>query len=526
MCNRTHPGRSTTTDAGTSGNLFVLKQQHQFFVGLLACADGAVIAGASFAAWFGRKLILNDPHYWPLSPLSYPKNALLLATIPITLLSFRFFGLYKPRRDRSLISETGQIFRASAFAVLAVLAALFISDSSMFTATPDPEATPWNLHLFSRTISLDAGRLQIILLTITLPFALAVERAAFRAALRVLRKRGWNLRHVAVIGVGRVAQITTRTLERNSWTGIKVSYFISHFPHTRRDHCEGRPIHGGLADIERLMTERKPDAVYVALPAHHAAELPGVLARLEKFPVDVRIVPDVSPRYVPQSMSVSELDGMPILSYRESPTTGLGGLSKRVLDIVGSAAAMVLFSPIMLLVALLVRISGPGPVIFKQRRVSLGGQIFDIYKFRTMHHAEDEQALDGTALQSRAGIAEWTQRNDPRVTPVGRWLRRCSFDELPQLLNVFTGEMSLVGPRPERPELIERFREDWRGYMMRHHVKAGMTGWAQINGHRGDSSLRKRIQYDTFYVKHWSLSFDLKILWLTVFRGFVHSNAH
>ena len=506
----------------------MLKQQHQFFVGLLAGVDATVIAGASFAAWLGRKAYLHDPHYWPLSPASYPKNALLLATIPITLLAFQFFGLYKPRRDRSLTSETGQILRACAFAILAIIAALYISDASMFSAAPDPEAIPRSLLVLGRTINLDAGRLQIVLLTILLPICMSLERATFRFALRVLRRRGWNLRHVAIIGVGRVAQITSRTLERNSWTGLKVSYFISHWSHQRRDECDGHPILGGLADIERLMAEKKPDAVYVALPARHAAELPAVLARLEKFPVDVRIVPDVSPRYVPQSMTVSELDGMPILSYRESPATGLGGLTKRALDIVGSAAAMVLFCPIMLVVWILVRLSGPGPAIFKQRRVSLGGQIFDIYKFRTMHHAADEAgaAFGATALQSRAPRSHWTQRNDPRVTPTGRFLRRTSLDELPQLLNVLLGEMSLVGPRPERPELIERFREDWRGYMLRHHVKAGMTGWAQINGHRGDSSLRKRIQYDTFYVKHWSLAFDLKILWLTIFRGFIHSNAH
>jgi Undecaprenyl-phosphate glucose phosphotransferase len=503
----------------------LLKQQHQFFVGLLAGADATVIAGASFAAWLVRKLILNDPSYWPLSPASYPKNALMLATIPITLLAFQAFGLYRPRRDRSLIGETGQIFRACALAVLAVLAALYISEASILVPASNQASEPLLLHALGRTITLDAGRLQIVLLTIFLPFALSLERALFRAALRTLRRRGWNLRHVAIIGVGRVAQITTRTLERNSWTGLKVSYFISHWAQPRRTECEGHPILGGLADLERLMTERKPDAVYVALPARHAAELPGVLARLEKFPVDVRIVPDVSPRYVPQSMTVSELDGMPILSYRESPATGLGGFTKRAVDIVGSTVGMVVFSPVMLIVWALVRFSGPGPAIFKQRRVSLGGQVFDIYKFRTMHHASDEQP--GTLRDAaRAAQDDWTRRNDPRVTPVGRFLRRTSLDELPQLLNVLIGEMSLVGPRPERPELIERFREDWRGYMLRHHVKAGMTGWAQINGHRGDSSLRKRIQYDTFYVKHWSLAFDLKILWLTIFRGFIHSNAH
>jgi Undecaprenyl-phosphate glucose phosphotransferase len=501
----------------------LLKQQHQLFVGLLACTDAVVIAGASVAAWVVRKEVLDVPAWWPERPIEYPKEALLLATVPVTLLSMRFFGLYKARRDRSLLSEIQQILKASAFAVLAILAVLYMADAGIFN---HPTAPKRILHPFGRALELDVARLQLLALTLFLPIALSLERITFRAALRAIRSRGWNLRHVAVIGVGRVAQITTRTLERNTWTGLRVSYFVSHWSHSRRAECEGRPIRGGLNDLERLMTEHKPDAVYVALPARHAAELPGVLARLEKFPVDVRIVPDVSPRFVPQSMAVSELDGMPILSYRESPTTGLGGISKRLLDVCIGGAALACFSPIMLLIAALIRGSGPGPIMFKQRRVSIGGQSFDIYKFRTMFHVADESAAALAAKRESDPTAHWTARNDPRVTPIGRWLRRSSLDELPQLFNVLLGHMSLVGPRPERPELIQRFREDWRGYMLRQHVKAGMTGWAQINGHRGNSSLRKRLQYDLFYVKNWSLGFDVKILWLTLFRGFVHKNAH
>jgi exopolysaccharide biosynthesis polyprenyl glycosylphosphotransferase len=255
--------------------------------------------------------------------------------------------------------------------------------------------------------------------------------------------------------------------------------------------------------------------VYLAIPNARAAELPRLLKQLERFAVDVRIVPDVQPRYLPQSMVVGELDGMPILSYRENPHHGLGGFGKRSVDILGSVAGLALFSPVMLVIAALVRLTSPGPVIFQQTRVGLGGETFQIYKFRTMYYAEDEQ-----------GEATWTARNDPRVTPVGRWLRRMSLDELPQLFNVLLGDMSLVGPRPERPELIVQFRENWRGYILRQHVRAGITGWAQVNGLRGDTDLRKRLQLDLFYIRHWSFGFDMKILWLTLFRGFVHRNAH
>jgi Undecaprenyl-phosphate glucose phosphotransferase len=498
----------------------VLKQQHQLFVALLVIVDGLVVVLASFMAW-GVRMEAMPSHR--LRWEDYPKQALVLYTVPVTLLCLRWLGLYRPRRDRSLLNEVAQVARASVLALLATFALLYVFQSSVFD------------EKFARLtwlgITWSHGRIQLTALAVILPSFLILHRVCFRTGLRILRRRGWNQRHVAIVGVGRLGQIVARTLARNSWTGIRVAYFVSHQDRTRRQRCLDRPVMGGLDDLERIMTQAKPDAVYVALPAARSNLLTQVLARLDRYPVDVRVVPDLNPRYLPQSMAVSELDGMPILSYRECPTSGVGGVSKRVLDVVGAAAAMLVFSPIMLLCAAVVRLSGPGPVIFRQRRVSLGGEVFNIYKFRTMFHVEDED-LDPRAAKgaspspSLPSTNGWTLRNDPRITSVGRWLRRTSLDELPQLLNVLRGDMSLVGPRPERPELIERFREDWRGYMLRQHVKAGITGWAQVNGHRGQSSLRKRLQYDLFYIRHWSLGFDLKILWLTLFRGFVHKNAH
>ncbi|MBX3386604.1 MAG: exopolysaccharide biosynthesis polyprenyl glycosylphosphotransferase [Phycisphaeraceae bacterium] len=516
----------------------MLKQQHQIFVALLAAADGAVITGASFGAWVVRRVLIERT-WWPESWEHPPKEALVLYTVPVTLLAMRWMGLYRPRRDRSIADEVIQIFKASLTALACVLALLYLFESSIFKAAYGSAQV--------LGLQLDAGRLQLGALTLLLPFALSAERLVFRVGLRWLRRRGWNLRHVAIVGTGRVAQIVARTFERNSWTGIRVSYFVSHLDQSRLTECQGRPVMGGLKDLEPVLERFKPDAVYVALPRSHAGRIPEVLEQLERFAVDVRLVPDLNPRYLPQNMAVSELDGMPILSYRENPTSGLGGVTKRALDLLGGLAAIVLFSPVMLVVAVLVRLSGPGPVVFRQRRVSLGGQIFDIFKFRTMYHVEDEadgaarkalaEAISGSDRAEREGAEEaatksahtvpgWTLRNDPRITPIGRWLRRTSLDEIPQLFNVLLGDMSLVGPRPERPELIERFRDDWRGYMLRQHVKAGITGWAQVNGLRGQSSLRKRLQYDLFYIKNWSLGFDLKILWLTVFRGFLHRNAH
>jgi Undecaprenyl-phosphate glucose phosphotransferase len=477
----------------------LLKQRHQFFVALFGLLDATVVTIACFVAWAVRMRLVEG--WFPPSWESWVKGPLFLFVVPVVLFCTWFFNLYKPRRDLSLWPEQRDVAKTTVVSMGAVIVLL------------------WGVG--NDAIVKEGGRVQLILLSGMLPLTLGVHRFACRTVLREVRRRGKNLRHVAIIGVGRLGQIVYHTISRNPWTGINVSYFISHHPRTQRTECLDRAVVGGLEDLASTLETHPVDAVYLAIPNAQAAAMPAILQALDKFVVDVRIVPDVHPRFVPQSMVVNELDGMPILSYRECPSSGLGGVTKRALDLMGAGVAMCLFAPIFLLVAAAVKLSSPGPVIFKQRRVSLGMQTFKIYKFRTMYHVEDEE--NGTHAHLQNG---WTQRGDPRITPIGRWLRRTSLDELPQLLNVLKGQMSLVGPRPERPELIQRFREDWRGYMLRQHVKAGMTGWAQVNGLRGQTSLRKRLQYDLFYVRHWSLLFDLRILWLTVFRGFVHRNAH
>lgn len=490
----------------------MLKQQHQLFSSLLVLVDLLVIVAACYAAWLFRLSALGQP--LPELPGDWEasvRGSLCLYVAPIMLGAMWLSGLYRPRRDKSLWGEYGEIIRVSLTAIVVLVVALYLMRNSIIAA-PTDDAT-------QRLVSAnpDPGRVQFLALAVALPLFLSAHRTLFRWSLRQLRRRGFNQRHVAVIGIGRLGQVACNTIERNSWTGLSVAYFISAAERTERATCLGRPVHGGIADLERTLDKHRVDAVYLAVPSSRASRLPELLRRLERFAVEVRVIPDVLPRYLPQSMAVGELDGMPVLSYRECPTRGMGGISKRALDIVGSACGLVVFMPVMLACAIGVRLSGPGPIIFKQRRVSIAGETFKIYKFRTMGCMEDEQS---------PGDARWTGRDDPRITPFGRFLRRTSLDELPQLLNVFKGQMSLVGPRPERPELIAKFREDWRGYMLRQHVKAGMTGWAQVNGLRGDTSLRRRLRYDLHYVRHWSLGFDLKILWLTVFRGFAHRNAH
>jgi len=492
----------------------VLKKHYQLFVSLLLVADALVIVMACYAAWGIRRIAIEG--FWAPSWENWLiKEPLWIFALPIGITVFQVTGLYRPRRDRSVWSEQLSLFRASLMTVGLIIVALWaLGNEEFLGGKKDAAGNPLygTVHLLGQ--DLDAGRVQIGSLAILLPVFLGVHRLAFRSTVRAVRRRGWNLRHAAIIGSGRLGQMACWMIDRNSWTGIDVNYFITHHETVPTKPCAGRDVLGTMATFEQTLERHKVDVVYVALPNRMAAEVPSVLHRLERFPVEVRIIPDVNPRYVPQNMVVGELDGMPILSYRESPMAGFPGFVKRCMDVLGALAAMVVFGPVMLVVAALIALTSPGPVIFRQKRVGLGGREFNIYKFRTMRWSRE------------TAPAAWTKPGDKRVTRVGRVLRRTSLDELPQLFNVLKGDMALVGPRPERPELMNRFKEDWRGYMVRVNVKAGITGWAQVNGLRGNTSLRKRIQYDLFYVRNWSLWLDLRILWLTVFRGFMHRNAH
>ncbi|MFK7883284.1 MAG: undecaprenyl-phosphate glucose phosphotransferase [Phycisphaerales bacterium] len=486
----------------------MLKQRHQLFVTLFAGFDGIAVGAASLAALWTRSNVFAEP--FATTTMGWARDSLMLVSIPVVVLTLAACRLYRPRRDRSIWGELWEIARAGLLSAGAIVVALWAVGSGQLSGTTIPISQAPRLFGYALT---DPNRFQLVLLAILIPAAVGSQRFVVRIALRWIRKRGWNMRHVAVVGTGRLGQITAQTITRNAWTGIRVSYMVSHHPATNRTECAGIPVRGGLDILDQVLEASPVDAVYVSVPGSMGGEITGLLRRLERHAVDVRIVPDVQPRQLPVNMAVSELEGMPILSYRESPLAGVGGVFKRAMDVAGALAAILLFSPVMAVVAVLVRLDSPGPVIFRQTRVSLGGEIFQIYKFRTMVHADQEQGLG------------WTARQDPRITNIGRWLRRSSLDELPQLFNVLKGDMALVGPRPERPELIDRFRDDWRGYMLRQHVKAGMTGWAQVHGFRGDSSLRKRLQYDLYYIRNWSILLDLRILSLTIRRGFVHQNA-
>jgi Undecaprenyl-phosphate glucose phosphotransferase len=483
----------------------VLRKQHRFFRSVLMAADLAIIVAAGVLAYVLRFELLAEiiPPKEPV--VSYSAHAIPVGVAaPFMMLAMLWAGQYQPRRDQRFHLEVMAILKGTAAGLAAVIVALSLLQNLLFDGR---HFSGWQFAIYGGCV---AGML-------------LSWRFAFRMGLRVIRARGWNLRHVAIIGTGRLGQLVYHTLRRNSWTGIKPVFFVSHHETTSRSGCLDLPVKSGLADLEATLDAASLTGVFIALPGRIAAALPDLIKRLERYPLDVRVVPDMNPKYLPINMSANELDGMPVLSIRESPLNGWGRVFKRAIDVVGGLVLLGIFAVPMIVIGVVVRLTGDGPVIFRQERMSLNGQRFKIFKFRTMKQIDAErQALRDLGK----GTDAWTKSDDERITGTGRFLRRTSLDELPQLFNVLLGEMSLVGPRPERPELIERFREDWRGYMLRQNVKAGMTGWAQVNGLRGDTSLRKRLQYDLFYIRNWSVMFDLRILGLTLLRGFAHPNAY
>ena len=278
---------------------------------------------------------------------------------------------------------------------------------------------------------------------------------------------------------------------------------------------KGVKVIGSIGNLAYILPENKLDEIAITLGLEEYYKLGRIVTECEKSGVHTKFIPDYG-NIIPTRPYTEDLMGLPVINIRYVPLSNtFNAMVKRMTDIVGSLICIVIFSPIMFVSAVLVKATSKGPLIFKQERVGLHNKPFWMYKFRTMYVQTEEEEKKG-----------WTQKNDPRVTSVGKFLRKTSLDEFPQLFNVLKGDMSLVGPRPERPQYVEKFREEIPRYMIKHQVRPGMTGWAQVNGYRGDTSIKKRIEHDLYYIENWTLGLDLKILFLTVFKGFINKNAY
>jgi len=466
----------------------MLARQRQLLATGVFFFDGALLFASWVAAYELRFHWLN----WP-APLGVPSLRLYLwfgaVLTPVALLVLRTFGLYRSARTsrpgRELFAMTQGVATITALTALA----------SFFTRG-------------------ELARSVLLLFTAIAWAGLTATRVTIRVLLHQLRRHGRNLRHVLVVGTGPLAASLLRKIAAHRDFGFAVHGLIAVDPAGAVASLEGVPVVGTVWELKSLVERHGAEIVYLALArAEHEAE-EEALRQLADSTAAVRLVPDLAHAFT-LNASVEDFDGMPVVLVTESPGLGWNAVLKRAFDLVFSAGGLLLLAPVMAAVAIWVKLDSPGPVLYEQERVGLSCRRFRMLKFRTMRVDAEAQGEPG-----------WTRPGDPRRTRAGEFLRWFSLDELPQLWNVFLGQMSLVGPRPERPMFVQQFRASIPRYMLRHHVKAGITGWAQVNGLRGDTPLDQRIEYDLFYIRNWSLAFDVRIIFLTLLRVFRDASAH
>jgi len=416
----------------------------------------------------------------------------ILVGMLLTILILSWFKVYRPWRGIRLRQELWTIFLAWGGAIIVMIIIAF------FTKT-----------------STDFSRVWIAGWWIASGILIIALRAAIRLSLRFARSRGYNQRQVVVAGAGSLGQKIVSRIRSAPWVGLEIIGFFDDNEQLQGQVINGIPVAGKLDDMEMYLQKEDIDQVWIALPFRAETRMKQLMNKiLVSTSAEIRFVPDIF-EFRLLNFSVSEVVGLPVLNLTDSPMFGIHQLLKAVEDRIIAGLALIILAPIMALIALGVKLSSPGPAFYRQERVSWNGLSFTMLKFRSM---------PVNAEQSKG--AQWATAGDQRTTLFGHFLRRTSLDELPQLINVIKGEMSIVGPRPERPVFIEEFRTEIPDYMQKHLVKAGITGWAQVNGWRGDTDLGTRIKYDLYYIENWSISLDLKIMIMTVFKGMIHKNAY
>mgnify|MGYP002104899602 CR=1 FL=1 len=456
--------------------------------------DILVTVVAYALAWFivisGKVLPLDEG---VLKPQVY--FMALIFIVPIYLILYASFHLYVPKRIQGRRSELANICKANVIGLMLFTFVLF--GLRRFVS---------HLSYFSTKMILAFFAANIILLE--------AERISIRIFLRSLRTNGYNQKHVLLIGYSRAAEGFIDRVSVNPEWGYHVQGILD-------DH---RPagfaykkvqVLGPTNHLEDFLASNTLDEIAITLSIKEYSNLEQIVAACEKSGVHTKFIPDYN-NIIPTIPYMEDLQGLPVIHIRHVPLTGVfNATMKRIVDLAGALFGLIVFSPLMLVTALLIKITSPGPVLFSQEMIGLHNRPFKMYKFRSMEVQDPGRER-----------SQWTTPHDPRVTPVGRFIRKTSIDEMPQFFNVLIGDMSLVGPRPERPLFVEKFKEEIPRYMIKHQVRPGLTGWAQVNGYRGDTSITKRIEHDLYYIENWSLGFDFKIMFLTVFKGFINKNAY
>lgn len=453
--------------------------------------DAMLVAGSYILAWYIKFVLLKSEDDALIGHHSMETYfSLLYYIIPGYLVIYYLCDLYISKRYSSIEREVFNVFKANVLGLGVVIVIMYIG----------------HLQDFSR-----AMMFYFFLLS---TFGTVMERQFIRMILRTLRKKGYNLKHVVLVGYSRAAEsYIDRILENPQWGYVVCGVLDDHIP--AGTEYRGVKVLGRIANLDVILPENKLDEIGITLSLQDYDHLEELVRQCEKSGVHTKFIPDYN-SVISSNPYIEDLTGLSVVNIRYVPLTNtINMLIKRVMDLFGSALLIIFFSPIMLISALLIKLTDGGKVIFKQERVGLHNRTFMMYKFRSMREQKDEEEKEG-----------WTKKGDPRITGIGKFLRKTSLDELPQLFNVLVGQMSLVGPRPERPQFVEKFKEEIPGYMIKHQVRPGMTGWAQIKGFRGDTSIRRRIECDLYYIENWTLMMDIKILFLTLFKGFINKNAY
>lgn len=455
--------------------------------------DAATIIGSYALAWY---LIIESGIYQqaggvlPVRVYFIP----LIVIVPGYLILYGIFHLYTPKRVQRRRVELANISKANAIGVLSFTLILYLGGKNPY------------FYNFSRAMVLTFFAINTMAETLV--------RNIIRRVLRSMRSKGYNQKHILLIGYSQAAEGFIDRIMANPEWGYHIHGLLDNY-HPTGFVYRKVPVLGRIEELDTLLEKNTLDEIAITLSLKEYENLKTIVAACEKSGVHTKFIPDYN-NIIPTIPYTEDLQGLPVINIRHVPLNDLlNATVKRIMDIFGAIVAIILFSPLMLLTVILIKLTSPGPVIFRQERVGLHNRPFWMYKFRSM------------AVQPpSAEKSKWTTPNDPRVTLIGKIIRRTSIDEMPQFFNILKGDMSLVGPRPERPFFVERFKEEIPRYMIKHQVRPGLTGWAQVNGYRGDTSITKRIEHDLYYIENWTLGFDVKILFLTIFKGFINKNAY
>ncbi len=467
----------------------MIKDNQKYFNRLHILLDAIVVAVAYLLAWW---LKFEGP-FADTGAGAYTMEFYFTAlyfVVPGYLILYYMNKMYTPKRTQKIETVLTQIFGANVTGAVAFLVCIAV----------------FKINDFSR------GLIGIFFVVNTM--FMVLERLIIRALLRRFRSRGYNMKYILLVGYSRAAEEYINRINMNPQWGYVVRGILDdNVP--RGTTYKGAKVIGGIDNLGTILPVSELDEIAVTLALADYDRLEEIVSMCEKSGVHTKFIPDYN-SLIPNKPYTEDLNGLPVINIRYVPLSNtFNAICKRLVDIIGSLAGIIVLSPFLIIFAIIIKTTSKGPIIFKQERVGLHNKPFNMYKFRTMRVQTEAEEAKG-----------WTTKDDPRVTPVGKFFRKTSIDELPQLFNILKGDMSIVGPRPERPQFVEKFREEIPRYMIKHQVRPGLTGWAQINGYRGDTSIRKRIDYDIYYIENWTMGMDIKIMFLTVFRGFINENAY